>query len=51
MTRGAAESRRDAHAKLQLANQQAAGRRFKYLMQQSGLGDFFRDGFFETPVE
>ena len=51
MTRGAAESRRDAHAKLQLANQQAAGRRFKYLMQQSGLGDFFRDGFFESPVE
>ena len=51
MTRGAAESRRDAHAKLQLANQQAAGRRFKYLMQQSGLGDFFRDGFFERPVE
>ena len=51
MTRGAAESRRDAHTKLQLANQQAAGRRFKYLMQQSGLGDFFRDGFFERPVE
>ena len=45
MTRGAAESRRDAHAKLQLANQQAAGRRFKYLMQQSGLFEFFKACF------
>jgi len=51
MTRAAAETRREAHAQLQLANQQAAGRRFKYLMQQSGLGDFFRDGFFERPVD
>jgi len=47
----AALSNRAAHAELALANQKAAGRRFKYLMQQSGLGDFFKDGFFEAQVD
>jgi SWI/SNF-related matrix-associated actin-dependent regulator of chromatin subfamily A member 5 len=35
------------HEALRVANTKAAARRFKYLLRQSGLYEFFKDGFFD----
>jgi len=39
------------HEQLKVANQKAAGRRFKYLLQQAGLTELFKGGFFEQGDE